>query len=208
MRYVDPTALKVVAWDFDGVLNRNVDQGVFLWSKTFERDLGLSLQSFREYLFQGRFQQTMVGQGCLREMVTDWCGLNGAEGRTEEILDYWFRTDAATDDETLAIVSALRGRGVGHVMATNNEVLRTDFIETEMGFGQHMDRIFAAGRMKIAKPDLAYFEHIETELGVEAGQMLLVDDMAENVLAARSRGWQAFHFTPGSHRALAEALAL
>lgn len=204
----DPSRLKVVAWDFDGVLNRNIEQGVFLWSKTFEQDLGLPLQSFSHYLFGGRFQKAMVGEACLKELVTEWSELNGAAGRAGEILDYWFRADAMPDHDTLGIVRGLKARGVSNVMATNNEVHRTQFIEHDMGFGAHMDRIFAAGRMKIAKPDSAYFAHIEETLEIDPAQILLVDDLHENILSARGRGWQTFHFTPGSHGDLAGALGL
>lgn len=204
----DPAAIAVVAWDFDGVLNRNVEDGVFAWSRHFERDLGLSISSFSAHLFGGRFQKAMVGEACLIEIVTDWTERNGAQGRAGEILDYWFGRDALPDHETLAIVESLRARGVRNVMATNNEVLRTAYIETRMGFDAHVERIFAAGRMRVAKPDAAYFVHIEEELQADPASLLLVDDMHENVLAARGRGWQAFHFTEGSHARLASELGL
>jgi putative hydrolase of the HAD superfamily len=205
---LDPSALQVVAWDFDGVLNRNVRNGVFEWSRNFERDLGLSITSFSSHLFGGRFQKAMVGEDCLVEIVTDWTVKNGAHGRADEILDYWFSRDALPDADTLAIVSDLKSRGILNVMATNNEIHRTNYIETAMGFEAHVERIFAAGRMKIAKPDTAYFAHIEEELQVDPAAILLVDDMHENILAAHGRGWQAFHFTEGSHGALAEALGI
>ena len=208
MTVPDPSRVKIVAWDFDGVLNRNVENGIFAWSRNFERDLGLSLTSFSSHLFGGRFQKAMVGEACLVELVTDWTKQNGAEGRADEILSYWFREDALPDHDTLAIVRALKGRGVRNVMATNNEIHRTNYIETDMGFGAHVDRIFAAGRMRVAKPDAAYFDHIGTELGADPSEMLLVDDMHENILAARGCGWQAFHFTAGAHGELAAALGL
>lgn len=181
---------------------------MFAWSRNFERDLGLSLHSFSRHLFDGRFQKAMQGEACLIEIVTEWTEKNGAHGRTSEILDYWFTRDALPDPETLAIVGALKARGVRNVMATNNEVQRTDFIEHQMGFHAHVERIFAAGRMKVAKPDAAYFAHIEDELQVDPAHILLVDDMHENILAARGRGWQAFHFVEGSHAALSQALGL
>ena len=204
----DPSAVQVVAWDFDGVLNRNVQNGVFAWSRNFERDLGLSLHSFSRHLFDGRFQKAMQGEACLIEIVTEWTEKNGAHGRTSEILDYWFTRDALPDPDTLVIVGPLKARGVRNVMATNNEVHRTDFIEHKMGFHAHVERIFAAGRMKVAKPHTDYFGHIEDELQAHPSALLLVDDMHENILAARSRGWQAFHFTEGSHAALADALGV
>jgi len=206
--HFDLAALQVVAWDFDGVLNRNVQNGVFAWSRNFERDLGLSITSFSAHLFGGRFQKAMVGEACLVEIVTEWTERNGAHGRVGEILDYWFNQDALPDHETLAIVGALKARGVRNVMATNNEIHRTSYIESAMGFDAHVERIFAAGRMKMAKPDAAYFAHIEEELQVDPASVLLVDDMYENILAARSRGWQAFHFTEGAHDALSSALGL
>lgn len=181
---------------------------MFAWSRTFEQDLGLSIASFRTHLFSGRFQKAMVGQDCLVEIVTDWTEAQGIGHRTTEILDYWFARDNLPDDETLSIVRSLKDRGVRNVMATNNEIHRTNYIETDMGFHAHVERIFAAGRMKIAKPDTAYFAHIEDELQVAPGALLLVDDMHENILAARARGWQAFHFTEGSHGALAAALGV
>lgn len=93
-------------------------------------------------------------------------------------------------------------------MVTNNEIHRTSYIETSMGFGDLVERIFAAGRMGIAKPDTDYFAHIEEALQLAPENFLLVDDMEENVTAARSRGWQAFHFTEGAHDRLERSLGL
>lgn len=205
---VDLDRVQVIAWDFDGVLNRNVEDGVFAWSRTFERDLGLPLKSFSGFLFSGPFQKAMIGQACLVELVTEWADGNGAKGRAPEILDYWFEQDNLPDERTLSLFAPLSRRGVRHVMATNNEIHRAGYIEKEMGFGGRMERIFAAGRMGIAKPDTAYFAHIETELGLQPQALLLVDDLEENVEAARSRGWQGFHFGRDAHAALEAALGL
>lgn len=205
---IDLDSVQVIAWDFDGVLNRNVQKGVFAWSRTFEQDLGLPLHSFSGFLFSGRFQQAMVGKACLVELVTEWSEANGASGRAREILDYWFSQDDLPDERTLAMFEPLSAKGLRHVMATNNEIHRTAYIEGTMGFGARMERIFAAGRMKLAKPDTAYFEHIETELGLAPSAFLLVDDMEENIRAAQSRGWQAFHFEEEAHSLLEEALGL
>jgi putative hydrolase of the HAD superfamily len=205
---LDLDAVRVIAWDFDGVLNSNIENGVFAWSRNFEQDLGLSLHSFSSYLFAGRFQKAMVGQACLVELVTEWAEANAAAGRAGEILDYWFERDARPDHRTLALFEPLKARGVRHVMATNNEIHRTSYIETNMGFGDLVERIFAAGRMGIAKPDTDYFAHIEEALQVAPENFLLVDDMEENVTAARSRGWQALHFTEGAHDLLERSLGL
>lgn len=198
---------KLIAWDFDGVLNANVQNGVFKWMTTFEEDTGLPIDSLSSYLFSGRFQQAMVGEADLHELVGSWAAEHGVPHRAGEVIDYWFDKDHIPDEKTLDIVQRARLAGITNVIATNNEVYRADWIE-EMGFGEHMHTVFAAGRMRLAKPDLAYFAHIEDALKVTGKNVILVDDMAENVEAARQHGWDAFHFVPGCHDALAAKLGL
>ena len=198
---------KVIAWDFDGVLNANVRDGVFLWMTTFEADTGLSIRSLANYLFMGRFQKAMVGEADLHELVGDWAEAEGVPHRAGEVLDYWFDKDHLPDAETLALVRRAREAGAVNVIATNNECYRADWIEAN-GFGEHMHSVFAAGRMCLAKPDLAYFQHIEDALGYRGRDVILIDDMEENVTAAREHGWDAFHFVPGCHIELEAAIGL
>ena len=198
---------KLIAWDFDGVLNANVRDGVFLWMKTFEQDTGMSIQSLAGFLFAGRFQKAMVGEADLHELVGEWAEMEGHPHRAGEVLDYWFDKDHIPDTKTLDIVRRAREAGAINVIATNNEIYRADWIE-QVGFGEHMHEVFAAGRMCLAKPDLAYFKHIEDALGYTGKDVILIDDMEENVEAARRHGWDALHFTPDSHDAVARAIGL
>ena len=51
--------IKAIAWDFDGVLNRNIVDGRFVWADTLEDDLGISVAAlqkgiFNSTLFAGR----------------------------------------------------------------------------------------------------------------------------------------------------------
>ena len=197
---------KAVAWDFDGVLNRNVLDGMFFWMSKFEEDLGLSVRSFANHLFYGRFQKAMVGEADLHEIVEEWAEANGVSHRRQEIIDYWFDTDHLPDPVMLSMVERVRKTGAINVVATNNEVYRADYIEAN-GF-DHMDRFFAAGRMKLAKPDLAYFRHIEDELGLSGKDLILIDDMEENVRAAREHGWDAHQFKRDQYGELEKALGL
>ncbi|WP_084397368.1 HAD family hydrolase [Henriciella aquimarina] len=198
---------KVIAWDFDGVLNANMDGGIFLWMTTFEQDTGLSMRSLASYLFSGRFQKAMVGEADLHELVGDWAEKEGVPHRAGEVIDYWFDKDHIPDTKTLDIVRRAREAGAINVIATNNEAYRAAFIE-EKGFGEHMHEVFAAGRMCLAKPDLAYFKHIEDALGYFGKDVILIDDFEENVDAARRHGWDAHLFTPNNHDAVAKAIGL
>ncbi len=200
-------AYKLIAWDFDGVLNANVENGVFRWMSTFEADMGLPIRSLSEFLVTGRFQKAMVGEADLHELVGEWTAAQGVPHRAGEVVDYWFDKDHIPDEATLDIVRRARHAGITNIIATNNEVHRANWIE-QQGFGENMHTVFAAGRMRLAKPDLAYFAHIEDALGFGGQDVILVDDMEENVAAARKHGWDAFHFTPGCHDTLIEKLGL
>ena len=198
---------KVIAWDFDGVLNANVRDGIFLWMTTFEEDTGLSIRSLANYLFSGRFQKAMVGKADLHELVGEWATSEGVPHRAGEVVDYWFDKDHLPDTKTLSIVRQAREAGAINVIATNNEVYRADWIEAQ-GFGEHMNHVFAAGRMCLAKPDFAYFRHIEESLGHAGRDIILIDDMEENVEAARAHGWDAHLFIPDGHAALTRAIGI
>ena len=61
----------VIAWDFDGVLNQNIRDGVFLWAQHFERDLGQSLDVFTNHIFRNDFDRIIIGQEDLRDRVAE-----------------------------------------------------------------------------------------------------------------------------------------
>ncbi len=200
--------LRVIAWDFDGVLNRNVIDGRFVWMDGFERDTGASLKSFADYLFKGRFQEAMIGKADLKTLIGDWVEHDGYLGTAETIMSYWFDIDAKPDARMLAMMERTSELGIKNVMATNNEAHRTDYIEHHMGFGAKMDQIFAAGRMCVAKPDDGYFHHITDDLSVTPDQILLIDDFEENIEAASKLGWHTHHFLEDGYDALEKVLGL
>jgi FMN phosphatase YigB (HAD superfamily) len=50
---------------------------------------------------------------------------------------------------------------------------------------------FGSQFIGVRKPDPRIYEHVERTLGLEAGQIVFFDDLAENIEAARKRGWKA-----------------
>ena len=62
--------------------------------------------------------------------------------------------------------------------------------------------------MGVAKPDQAYFRHIEAETGLAPEQILFVDDYEENIEAAAACGWQVHHFPEDGHEDLSERLSV
>ena len=198
--------MKLIAWDFDGVLNRGFEGGYHLWQQSFEADLGISAADFTAYMFDGpRFAEVMTGQRDLLHLLSDWTQAQAVPHSPEHILDYWLTKDARADTQVLGWLDACPTPGV---IATNNESHRADYIWHRMGYAARLQRIFASGPMGVKKPDPAFFAQIEAWSGHAPADHLLIDDAEKNILAAASRGWQVFHFTDESRDQLPEVLGI
>ncbi len=184
----------VIAWDFDGVLNRNIKNGEFLWHRNFESDLGQSVSVFTQHMFGARLDDIITGKEDLRDRAESWSNSVGFSPGADALLAYWFEKDSFPDPAMLAIMQDLTGRGFRQVIATNQEARRTAFIENEMGFAALVERVFASGRMGVRKPESAFYNAVTGSLGVDAQDMFLVDDTLANVEQAGRSGWRAIHF--------------
>lgn len=59
------------------------------------------------------------------------------------------------------------------------------------------DQVFYSHIIGRRKPDQETYEYVEENLGVTGENILFIDDMEENVLAARNCGWNACVHNPG-----------
>src|SRR5919106_1708658 len=183
-----------VVWDFDGVLNANIIDGRFIWADHFERDIGESLESFTRAIFNEEFERILRGEKDLLDHLSAWSTAIGCARPPESILRYWFESDSHIDLEMLDILRSVAAAGRKNIIATNNDPLRTLFIENEMGFGARVERIFSSGRMQCLKPEAEFFRRVTHDLGVSADRVILIDNNRRNLGAARDLGWQTHHF--------------
>ncbi len=198
--------MKLVAWDFDGVLNKGYPHGFDEWQRTFEVDLGVSAKGFTEYVYTERnFVPVLTGKLDLLEVLDGYVAAHDVPHSARAVLDYWLAKDANRDEEVLGWIKACPLPGI---IATNNETHRADFIWHGMGFAQHMTRIFASGQMGVKKPDHGFFAQIEAWSGHAPSDILLIDDAEKNILAAAERGWQTFHFTDATRDRLPDVLGI
>lgn len=197
------SSIKAVAWDFDGVLNRNVIDGRFVWHLDLQQDLGISPDSVQTGIFTSSFIDVIAGKVDLLDHVQAWLEASAHSVTASDFLDYWFQKDDLKDPLTGDLLDRLTQTGLTQVIATNNETRRATYIETNAGFSQRVARVFSSGRIGAAKPDTAFFDHVSTELDLEPQNILLIDDSARNVDTARSLGWHGFHFTESTRNELA-----
>lgn len=105
---------------------------------------------------------------------------------------------------THAFVEALAERGVAQFALTNFGAEFWDQFRPTAPIFDHMRDIVVSGREKCVKPDPAIFALAERRFGHEPGDLLFIDDRADNIAAAKARGWHGHVFA--SAEALAEDL--
>lgn len=105
----------------------------------------------------------------------------------------WLRIDTVAP--TLDLVRRLRGAGLGVHLGTNQTHRRAAHMRSELGYDDLFDVSVYSCDIGVAKPDPAYFTRSAELLGAAPAEILFVDDKLANVLAARTTGMAAEHWT-------------
>jgi len=112
------------------------------------------------------------------------------------ILDAWVR--GATPGAT-QLLDELAARG--HALACLSNTNERHW-ELMSAWDAEQDRIWprlglrcASHELQLRKPDPAIYAELERRSGALASQIVFFDDLADNVLAARARGWRAVEVT-------------
>jgi glucose-1-phosphatase len=83
----------------------------------------------------------------------------------------------------------------GVAFLSNSNEVHEELIPREFSFlFRKGERFFFSHRHRCAKPDAAIFQIALSELGASADEVVYIDDLAENVAAARTLGMTAFQF--------------
>ncbi len=188
------TALMI---DVDGVLvcGRPIDGR--RWASTIEADLGLNQADLQREFFTPYWDDIITGQHSLPEVLAKVLRDIAPQLSPEALIDYWFANDARLDAQLLDEIDQLREKGVPIFLATNQEHLRAAYLIEQLGLGQHCDGIFYSAALGNRKPDRSFFEKAALLSNIPSSELLLVDDLPENVFAAREAGWQAVQWRTG-----------
>ncbi|KAJ0413749.1 HAD-like domain-containing protein [Aspergillus carlsbadensis] len=98
------------------------------------------------------------------------------------------------DKNMTALVHELKSHGAAVYMMTNTPRGDFDVLRRVEYVWEAFDGVFASGYVGFRKPDAGFYEMVLREVGVEAGQVLFVDDKLENVVGARESGMVGVHF--------------
>lgn len=177
--------IRHVLLDADGVV-QSLPGG---WVPALERHLGAGAADFLAAASVDE-RPCLRGEGDFLDVLADHLSRRGA---TVEAADLhravW--TSIVPEPDTLALAAQLRAAGVGVHLATNQERHRAAHMRQELGYDALFDHCLVSCDLAAAKPDPGFFEAALAVLDAPAREVLLVDDSAANVRAARAHGLAA-----------------
>ncbi len=108
--------------------------------------------------------------------------------------DNWIDMASPRIEGSIALLRALRLRGVPVFALTNFGLHSFAYAQTQYDFLAEFDRAYVSGRLGVTKPDPRIYDLVEADCGIAPGRLLFTDDRAENIAAAEARGWQCHTF--------------
>ena len=133
--------------------------------------------------------------GLFRETIYDWADRH--PGWAPEIrmwYDRWIELASPRIEGSIAVLRALRAKGVPVFALTNFGSYSYDEARTKLDFLSEFDREYVSGRMGVTKPDPRIYQMVEADCGLSPDRLLFTDDKADNITAAARRGWRTHQF--------------
>jgi putative hydrolase of the HAD superfamily len=96
--------------------------------------------------------------------------------------------------ETVALLRRLHAQGRRLHFLSNMPAPYAEHLEREHDFLRCFESGVISARVKLIKPEPAIFATAADRFGAEPRELLFIDDVPANVLAARAAGWQAVQF--------------
>jgi putative hydrolase of the HAD superfamily len=195
--------MRALTWclmlDVDGVVIGPCQGDGRPWSADIERDLGIAPQALRSRFFAPYWEDIVTGRENLADVLGRCLPDLAPHVTVSELIDYWFARDSAVNSYVLEQCAALRRRGVGVFLTTNQEHLRASYLMETLALRQHVDGMVYSAELGARKPAQAFFDLARRRIGLPGERLLLVDDTLANVEAARAAGWQAAPWTRSSN---------
>lgn len=148
--------------------------------------------------------ELLEAPGSYRDMergaITFWefyeflCDRAGYRGSIREFHDLWSDFFDGTSPGAEELLERVRARYRVAFLSNSNEVHAELIPRKFSSLFEKDDRFIFSHRFKVAKPDPEIFRRALDTIGATAHQVVFVDDLSENVAAARSLGMQAFQF--------------
>jgi putative hydrolase of the HAD superfamily len=149
-------------------------------------------QAFRDVLFSDmEYHNALRGKLDLLQVLGRVLPNFGVLCTPERYLEAWV-SDFLFNEELLQSLRSVRCANV--CLASNQERRRSRAIANAYASYGCITRMYFSCDIGYRKPELGFFQHIVTDLGVRPNEVVFVDDLAENVEAAASLGIRSIRY--------------
>jgi putative hydrolase of the HAD superfamily len=130
-----------------------------------------------------------MSEAQIRELYADVLGLDEHQAH-QMMAEMWDAYCGELDVAMRDFVAGLRPRFATAILSNSTDGARREE-QRRFGFEELVDFIVYSHEVGVAKPDTAIFRLTQDRLGVEAHEIVFLDDHEAHVQAARACGWQA-----------------
>lgn len=140
-----------------------------------------------------RYERAEIGTQEFFEAVRSATGFQGTLEKFAPIFgDIFFPIP-----EMIKLHANLRRQKIPTYIFSNTNDLAASFIRSKFPFFSEFDGYIYSYKYGAMKPEAKMYEMVEQETGCRGQQLIYVDDRAENIAGAATRGWQVvLHETP------------
>ncbi len=195
--------MKTILFDIGNVL---VDFDFQQLYEVHSKHSGRPLVPFSEQDLERR-DAVERGLICDAEWV-DYLNANkGFSWSVEDLVDVWSELFTINETGYGLFRAAIEAEAQVYTLS-NIARHHIDAIENNWdGFFDGATGLFLSYQIGVRKPHPDIYRHALDQLGVSGGECLFLDDLPENIEAARSVGINAMQFVPENHAAIRDAVA-
>jgi len=189
--HLPPFPLKTILFDFGGVLLRTHDAAP---RRRWEEKLGLSPGELEAYIFNGPLgREAQLGRATWQAVWEDAARKFGMSAEEMARAQRDFFSGDVLDRDLVAYVRRLKERyTIGLLSNTWHPDGRTLLLQ--FGIADAFHFTVTSAEVGVMKPDPRIFQIALQRANARPPEALFVDDLEENVLAARELGMQAVYF--------------
>lgn len=123
--------------------------------------------------------------------------------QARDIIQVWNSMLIGIRPETLELLKALKMRYRTYILSNTNALhidWVLDHLETVHNLKsfetEYLSGVFYSHELQMRKPNAEIYEYVMSSVGNSPQEILFIDDLKENVEAARNTGWQAVVHSP------------
>ncbi|MEM4598151.1 MAG: HAD family phosphatase [Candidatus Diapherotrites archaeon] len=181
--------VKAIMFDIGGVLvERPSRKRLDLFSKEFKLNEEQKEEAAKAY--KALEKKWMKGLITEKELISGILKRIGVKAKAKIVWKKYFKKAYKEKKEVIAIAKALKKAGYKLAVLSNASKPDVEYLK-ERGFMKLFDYAFFSCDLKCAKPEKRIYLKVLKDIKVKAKDVIFIDDLKENVAAARRVGIKA-----------------